>query len=134
MKQIRIVLQPNNVYYLVQKIDTEDIYERAKWITEFLEKETIKLEFVINSEIKTLLRQKGIKLLSNTESAYKSALDTLKTDFNKVIDIEDMFIDRDYENCEFIGVSNNGMTVILEHDKNCSYLECGMKIVEREIV
>ena len=130
-KEIAIFLEPENTFYLVQKITTNDIYLRSKLITEFMEKETRKLEFVVNNEIKAILREKGIRILENTESAYKSALDTLKSKYNKVIDIEDIYRHGNWENCEFIGVSNNGMTVMLEDN---DYLQCGVQIVELEII
>lgn len=131
MKEIEIIKQPNHCFYLVQKIENSDLYKRSKDIQEFVDKETKKLEYVANAEIKTILRQKGINIPSNTENAYKSALDTLKTEFHKVIDIEDLYKDKNFENCEFIGVSNNGMTIVLENDK---YLQAGIQIKEVDIV
>ena len=130
-KEIAIFKEPNHTYYLVQKLETKDLYQKSKWITEFLEKETKKLELFANNEIKALLREKGIRILENTENAYKSALDTLKHRYNKVLDIEDIYRYGNWENCEFIGVSNNGMTVMLE-DK--IYLQAGIMIKEIDII
>ena len=130
-KTIFIIAQPEHTFYLVQKVETTDLYTKSKMITEFLEKETKKLEFVINNEIKSILREKGINILSNKESAYKTALDTLKHEFNKVIDIEDLYKDKILENCEYIGVSNNGMTVVLEDNK---YLQTGIQVKEIDII
>ena len=130
-KEIAIFKEPNRTYYLVQKLDTKDLYQKSKWITEFLEKETKKLELFANNEIKALLREKGIRILENTENAYKSALDTLKSKYNKVIDIEDVYKHGNWENCEYIGVSNNGMTVMLE---DSIYLQAGVSIKEIDII
>lgn len=126
-----IIVEPDHTYYMIQKIKTKDIYLRAKLITEFLERETKKFEFVINNEIKAILREKGINILSNKESEYKKALNTLKTRYNKVIDIEDIYKDKNLENCEIIGLSNNGMSVVIEDNK---YLQVGVQIKEIDIV
>ena len=130
-KDIFIIAQPEHTFYLVQNLETTDLYTKSKMITEFLEKETRKLEFVVNNEIKAILRKKGINILSNDKSAYKTALDTLKDKFNKVIDIEDLYKDKILENCEYIGVSNNGMTVVLEDSK---YLQTGIQVKEIDII
>lgn len=131
MNPIRIVKQPNHTFYLIQQITTNDIYQRSKLITDFLEKETRKLEFVVNNEIKAILRQKGIKIPNNKESDYKKALDTLKCDFNKVIDIEDVYKGGNYENCEIIGVSENDITVVLEDNE---FIQCGLQVKEIDII
>ena len=130
-KEITLIKQPNNTYYLVQKLDTTDLYQKSKEIANFMERETKQLEFIANSVIKGILRKKGINILENTESAYKSALDTLKHEFHKVIDIEDIYKTGNWENCEFVGVSKNSMTVMLEDN---TYLQVGIQIKEIDIV
>ena len=130
-KEIAIFLEPENTFYLVQKITTNDIYLRSKLITEFMEKETRKLEFVVSNVIKGILQEYGINIYSNRKVDYKWALDTLKTRFNKVIDIEDVYKDKKLENCEIIGVSKNDMTVVLEDN---TYLQVGLSIKEVDVV
>ena len=130
-KEIYIVKETGNTFYLVQKINALNIYDRAKMITEFLEKETKKLEYVLNSEIKAILRKKGISILSCKENDYKHALDTLKTEFHETIDIIDVYKGQILEKCEQLGVSPNGMTVVMEDN---AYLQCGCEIKVVEIV
>lgn len=115
----------------MQRIKELDPYKRAKIIDNFVNNETRKLEIVVDNEIKALLRQKGINIPYGDKNGYIKALDTLKRDFHKNIDIVDVYNGKNYDNAYCVGVSKNGMTCICE-DNNV--LSCGIQILEIDII
>jgi len=103
---------PNNVvYHLYLDIGDLDTYDRARMVDRFLKTESKIMEKVLESEIRHFLQVYGIIPSDTSESALKLAFDTLK-DKGKQIDI----IDRNKKAIgdEIVGVSENGMTVIVD--------------------
>ena len=101
----------NVVYHLYLDIGDMDIYDRAKMVDRFLKVESKIMEKVLESEIRHFLQVYGIIPSDTSESALKLAFDTLK-DKGKQIEI----IDRNKKAIgdEVVGVSENGMTVIVD--------------------
>ena len=101
----------NVVYHLYLDIGDMDIYDRAKMVDRFLKTESKIMEKVLESEIRHFLQVYGIIPSDTSESALKLAFDTLK-DKGKQIEI----IDRNKKAIgdEIVGVSENGMTVIVD--------------------
>lgn len=101
----------NVVYHLYLDIGDMDIYDRAKMVDRFLKVESKIMEKVLESEIRHFLQVYGIIPSDTSESALKLAFDTLK-DKGKQIEI----IDRNKKAIgdEIVGVSENGMTVIVD--------------------
>lgn len=120
------------IFYLWQNIENCDLYDRAKAVDRFLTRESKVLERVIESELHTIFYNFGI--IPQTKS--KSALNDLFSALNrKGHDI--VIIDRN-KNADFeqsLGVSDNGMTLILEDKAIISFaMEIrvyDIKVVER---
>ena len=102
------------IYCLWQDITGLNLYERAKVINQFLNKESKVMERVLENDLKDFLRKFGIIPQTMTESALNECFETLKEKNSKII-----IIDRN-ENAydeRIVGVSPNKMTVIIEDEQ-----------------
>ena len=122
--KIEVICEPNSKTYIMStELDTYNLFDRAKAINRFIYQETKVLEIALENDLRNILASFGVIPYDSSESALKSAFDTLKS---KGITIE--IIDR-YKNLgnseKVMGVSPNKMTIILEDE---SILSCAMEI------
>ena len=104
---------PNSkIYVISQSIKGLSIYERAKAINHFIEKETKVLETCIENELRAILISYGIIASDGSESALNEAFYKLRA-LGKDIVIYDRY--NELNNERIIGEKNN-MTVINEDD------------------
>lgn len=131
--KINIVYDGANskTYIMSTELDTYNLFDRAKAIKRFIYQETKVLEILLENNLREILAHYGIIPQDNTESALKSAFDTLK---GKGITIEIIDRYKVFQNSNkdiadvglsVMGVSPNQMTVILEDE---SILSCAMEI------
>ena len=99
------------IFYLSQDISDLDLYEKAKVIQRFKTNEARIMENVIDSAIKDFLRKVGINIRSTQKSVLNEAFDTLKRKGKQIV-ILDRNKNATYE--QFVGMSNNEMTIIEE--------------------
>ena len=123
---VRIVVE-DNCYYMTQDLTGLGIYDRAKAIVNFCDKDTKELEKLLDRAIMDILKRNGINIPNTSKSVLKSAFDTLLGK-GKDIKIEDLYAITKY-NCQKIAKSPL-FTIYLE-DNN--FLQIGIGIEEVNI-
>jgi len=104
--------QPNSkVYVLSMNVSGLGLYEKAKAITRFINKETKVLEQVIESDLRQVLRENGISIDDGSGQALEKAFILFETQ-GKSIDIQDRYYEIGNE--RIIGESDSSMTIIEE--------------------
>lgn len=112
--------------YIQQDISKLCLYDKAVAIVNFVKKSTIKLENYLDIVLSDILKGYGINTLPNTKSALKVLLNDLYAKKQIEIQLIDLYSEKNYYGCEYVGVSKNKMTVMLEGG---SILTCGVKVV-----
>ena len=84
------ITRENNCIYLTQDIGGMNIYDRAKAIVNFVEKETKELEKEIDKVILDIFEQEHINIPSTKKSVLKKAFDTLNRQ-GKDIKVNDLY-------------------------------------------
>ena len=98
------------IYHLWEDISDLDLYDRSKEILRFVKQESKIMEQVLENDLRGFLMSYGIIPYDNSKSALNEAFDTLKSK-GKIIEI----VDRNKKTKEeVVGVSENGMTVIVD--------------------
>ena len=87
------ITRENNCLYLTQDIGGMNIYDRAKAIVNFVEKETKELEKEIDKVILDIFEQYHINIPSTKKSVLKRAFDTLKGQYQRDIKVNDLYAD-----------------------------------------
>ena len=115
--------EPNSkVYVLSMNVKDFGVYEKAKAITRFINKETKVLEQVIEGDLRQVLRENGISIDDGSNQALEKAF-TLLEQKGKAIVINDRYYEIGNE--RIIGESPNQMTIIQEDDT----ISCAMEVI-----
>ena len=126
-KQVKIdILQGetenSKIFVISQDINGLDIYEKAKAINTFVNRETKVLETCIENHLRQVLINNGVIPLDGSESALKRAFDDLEYLHHKRIEIRNRYVDTKEtiigENAE------TQMTIINEGD----VLSCAVEV------
>ena len=120
--------EPNStIYVMSMSIKDLGIYEKAKAIKRFKDRETQVLEQVLDSDLRQILKNYGVIPEDGSDQALEKAFNQLET---KGVHIE--IIDRyfEFQGERIIGESPNKMTIIVEEDG--TLLSCAMEIIVYE--
>lgn len=126
-KMIPEIIREDNCLYLTQDLIGMNIYDRAKAIVNFCDKETKLFEKEIDRLICDIFKRNNINVPNTEKSVLKLAFDLLKSK-GKDIEIIDLY----KSECELkkVKTTKNHFTVMLEEDR---YLQCGVEVVERQL-
>lgn len=120
--------EPNStIYVMSMPIKDLGIYERAKAIKRFKDRETQVLEQVLDSDLRQILRNYGIVPEDGSDEALEKAFNQLETK-GVHIEIRDRYFE--FQGERIIGESPNKMTIIVEEDG--TLLSCAMEIIVYE--
>lgn len=129
------IYEDENCLYLIQDISGYDTYDKSKAIVNFCDKETKIFEKRIDMAIIGVFERNGINIPNTTKSVLNVAFDLLKQK-NKVIEIVDLFKNKQNDLCEFVKETKNHFVVMLETETICGVekqvLQCGVEIKEKE--
>ena len=117
----------NDCLYLVQDLNGLGIYERAKAIVTFCDKETKDFEREIDRAILKIFEKYDINIPNKDKSVLKLAFDLLKAKKKEIV-ITDLY--ENVQDCELIAKTKNHFTVMLESDR---FIQCGVKVEERDL-
>ena len=124
------ITREDNCIYLTQDIGGMNIYDRAKAIVNFVEKETKELEKEIDNAILDIFEDNHIFIQSKRKSVLKKAFDTLNQIYHKDIKVRDLYKDKkDIYKTELIKTTDL-FTIWLEDDTT---LQVGIEICVVEI-
>ena len=124
------ITREDNCIYLTQDIGGMNIYDRAKAIVNFVEKETKELEKEIDNAILDIFEDNHIFIQSKRKSVLKKAFDTLNQIYHKDIKVRDLYKDKkDIYKTELIKTTDL-FTIWLEDDTT---LQVGIEIYVVEI-
>lgn len=115
--------EPNSkVFVLSMNVSGMTIYDKAKAITKFINRETKVLEQAIDGYLRQVIRHYGISIDDGSNQALEKAITLLE---NKGITIG--IVDRYYEigSEKIIGESENKMTIIEEED----IISCAIEVI-----
>ena len=115
----------NDTLWLVQDLSNMGVYDKAKAIVNFCDKETKAFEKVIDREIINIFEKNGINIPNTTKSVLKLAFDILKQK-NVDIEITDLYKTQRYESCVVVK-ENKYFTIVIEDDR---YIQCSVRIQE----
>ena len=121
------VYKEENCLYLVQDLSSLKTYERAKAIVEFCDRETKLFEKEIDRAIVEIFERNGVNIPSTDKSVLKLAFDLLKAKGTD-IEIVDTFKDTKYDCCEFVKLTKNQFTVVIEDNR---YIQCCVRVKEK---
>lgn len=117
----------STIYVMSMPIKDLGIYERAKAIKRFKDRETQVLEQVLDSDLRQILRNYGIVPEDGSDQALEKAFNQLETK-GVHIEIRDRYFE--FQGERIIGESPNKMTIIVEEDG--TLLSCAMEIIVYE--
>ena len=124
------ITREDNCIYLTQDIGGMNIYDRAKAIVNFVERETKELEKEIDNAILDIFEDNHIFIQSKRKSVLKKAFDTLNQIYHKDIKVRDLYKDKkDIYKTELIKTTDL-FTIWLEDDTT---LQVGIEIYVVEI-
>ena len=125
----------NDTLWLLQDLSGMGVYDKAKAIVNFCDKETKLFEKEIDKAILEIFERNGINIPSTDKSVLKKAFEWLK-DNGKTISITDLFKDSNNDSCELIKETKNHFVVMLETEYICGIkkeiLQCGVEVSEEE--
>ena len=120
--------EPNStIYVMSMSIKDLGIYEKAKAIKRFKDRETQVLEQVLDSDLRQILRNYGVIPEDGSDQALDKAFNQLETKGVR-IEIRDRYFE--FQGERIIGESPNKMTIIVEEDG--TLLSCAMEIIVYE--
>lgn len=129
------IYKDQDCLYLIQDISGLDTYEKSKAIVSFCDKETKRFEKDIDSAILDIFEKNKINVPSTDKSVLKLAFDVLKSK-GKSIEITDLYKDMPSMGCEFVKLTKNHFTVMLEttYISGCKVeiLQCGVRVGEKK--
>lgn len=117
----------NDTLWLLQDLSGMGVYDKAKAIVNFCDKETKLFEKEIDRAILEIFEKNGIEIPNTDKSVLKLAFDLLKAKGTD-IEIVDAFKDTKIDNCEFVKLTKNQFTVVLEDSR---YIQCCVRIKEK---
>lgn len=109
------------IFVMSRNIKGLSLYERAKAIEHFIDKDTKVLEMALENHLRQVLRDNGVIPQDGSNGALERAFLQLENK-GKKIEIVDRYYE--LENERIIGESPNKMTIINEND----ILSCAMEI------
>ena len=117
--------EPNStIYVMSMPIKDLGIYEKAKAIKRFKDRETQVLEQVIENDLRQVLRNHNVVPEDGSDQALEKAFNQLETK-GVHIEIRDRYFE--FQGERIIGESPNKMTIIVEEDG--TLLSCAMEII-----
>ena len=119
----------NDTLWLVQDLSGMGIYDKAKAITLFCDRETKLFEKEIDRAILEIFEKNGIEIPNTDKSVLKLAFDLLKTKGTS-IEITDIYKNTNLDNCEFVKLTKNQLTVVLEDSK---IIQCCVRVKEKDL-
>lgn len=117
------------IFYLWQEIEGLTFYEKNLVINRFMTKESKIMEKAIERHLRGIFTKYGIIIPNNQESALNKAFDTLKRKNVEIVIVDRNKLAKDEE---YIGKSDNQMTIINEHDY-CISIAMEIKEINYEI-
>lgn len=117
------------IFYLWQEIEGLTFYEKNLVINRFMTKESKIMEKAIERHLRGIFTKHGIIIPNNQESALNKAFDTLKRKNVEIVIVDRNKLAKDEE---YIGKSDNQMTIINEHDY-CISIAMEIKEINYEI-
>lgn len=117
----------STIYVMSMPIKDLGIYEKAKAIKRFKDRETQVLEQVLDSDLRQILRNYGVVPEDGSDQALEKAFNQLETK-GVHIEIKDRYFE--FQGERIIGESPNKMTIIVEEDG--TLLSCAMEIIVYE--
>ena len=117
----------STIYVMSMPIKDLGIYDKAKAIKRFKDRETQVLEQVLDSDLRQILRNYGIIPEDGSDQALEKAFNQLETK-GVHIEIRDRYFE--FQGERIIGESPNKMTIIVEEDG--TLLSCAMEIIVYE--
>ena len=125
--KLATITREDNVVYLTQEIDTDSIYEKAKTIVHFCDKEIKTLEKEIDRVILEIFERNGINIPNTTKSVLKKAFEVLNANGKDIV-VNDLYT-QNYLGC--IKVRETKLfNIYMEHDNGKEYLQAGVEIKE----
>ena len=128
--KLATITKDNDCLYLTQEIDTNNIYEKAKIIVKFCDKETKLFEKEIDRAILEIFERNGINIPNTSKSVLKLAFDLLKSK-RKDIEIKNLFT-QTYMGCVEVRKTDL-FNVYLESDNGKDILQAGVSIREIDL-
>lgn len=116
-----------NTLWLMQDLGGMGVYDKAKAIVDFCDKETKLFEKEIDRAILEIFDRNGIEIPNTEKKVLKLAFDLLKAKGTD-IKIIDAFKDTKIDNCEFVKLTKNQFTVVLEDNR---YIQCCVRVKEK---
>ena len=117
--------EPNStIYVMSMSVKGLGIYEKAKAIKRFKDRETQVLEQVLDSDLRQILRNYDVVPEDGSDQALEKAFNQLETK-GIHIEIRDRYFE--FQGERIIGESPNKMTIIVEEDG--TLLSCAMEII-----
>ena len=119
-----------NCVWMIQDLTDATIYQKAKAIVNFCDKEIKEFEKAIDREILRVFARNGVNVPSTDKSVLKLAFGVLKGK-GKTIDIIDQLKNYKYlDNCELVKTTKQGLSIILEDN---THLQCCVIIEEKKL-
>jgi len=118
--------QEQDTIYMLQDIGESTIYEKAKAIVNFVDKESKEFEKRLDRAMIDIFERNGIKVPSTDKSVLKLAYGVLKGK-GKDIEIVDTLLDYKSLGLEYVATTKGHYTVALESGR---YLQCCVMIKE----
>lgn len=122
------ITRDNNCLYLTQDLGDMNIYDKAKAIVDFCNKETKLFETEIDRSILNIFERYGINVCSTDKSVLKRAFGILKDNGIEIV-VEDIYENSDLDNTEFVKYTRNHLTIVLEENR---YIQCGVCVKEKK--
>ena len=119
----------NDTLWLMQDLSGMGVYDKAKAIVNFCDKETKLFEKEIDRAILEIFDRNGIEIPSADKKVLKLAFDLLKAKGTD-IEIVDAFKDTKIDDCEFVKLTKNQFTVVLEDSR---YIQCCVRVKEKKL-
>ena len=113
----------STIYVMSMSVKDLGIYEKAKAIKRFKDRETQVLEQVLDTDLRQILKSYGIVPEDGSDQALEKAFNQLETK-GVHIEIRDRYFE--FQGEKIIGESPNKMTIIEEEDGT---LSCAMEII-----
>lgn len=127
------IYKEDNCLYLTQDLSGMGVYDKAKAIVSFCDKETKLFEKEIDRAILEIFDRNGINVPSTDKSVLKLAFELLKSK-GKGIEIIDLYKYSgeyiDEEHYCIVKQTRNHFTVMLEDDH---LIQCGVEIKEKKL-
>lgn len=122
-------IKEDNCLYMTYDLSNLGVYERAKAIVDFCDKDIKEFEKNIDRAIVDIFERNGINITSTKKNALKVAFATLKRK-GKDIEITDLYKEQvDLYNSELIKETKY-FTIWLEDD---TYLQVGVSVEEKQL-